>query len=1370
VHLIGIQYFAKTKSELQYFKNLISIGSREFYLCGLSSITIPNSVTTIGDRAFEGCSITMVISEILTPFDVNAFDSFDAILVVPKGSRAYYKNVSGWGFIFIYEEGETIIDREQTDEQGLYYTLRQADDASFYYSVTGHSDEMNSEIVIPADLGGCPVRVVEANAFNGCTSLSSITIPNSMTSIGRSAFSGCTSLSYITIPNSVTSIGEGAFNYSGLTSIHLFDLAAYCQIAFGDYPFPAHNLFLNGEEITDLAIPDGVTSISDYAFANCVSLSSVTIPNSVTRIGDCAFYEAGLTSVNIPNSVTTIGDCAFYEAGLTSVNIPNSVTTIGDGAFSHCSNLISIKIGNGVRSIGKGAFASCMNLASVKIGNNVISIGANAFEGCTGLTSIKLPNLLENIGAGAFQYTSLATVYIPESVKSIGNAAFEGCGSLVSVSFGGGNTSIGDFAFDGCRNLASVSLEDGITSIGAGAFASCAFSSIIIPNSVTTIGASAFQDCSGLTSVMIGSGVTSLESATFQGCSSLTTISIPNSVASIADGYNNRVYRNGKYYYTKGGVFYGCSNLTSVTIGSGVMHIGSYAFLDCSKLSSIKMGENVNSIGDGAFSNCSNLTSIILPNTLDSIGENVFPVSMISIEIPNSFTDIPDNLFRNNNFQYIKLGNNVKNIGMNAFGSSNPVIEIETTTPPTIDKDAFPNVSYLNNINVIVTDSKAETAYRKAAVWKDMTFSNQNNIAEVTVDTPGDLSWELVDECNMMPAKVVGLKVNGSINDEDFAQILVNMKSLLRLDLSDCNITAIPDNALKGKTQLQELILPTKLRTIGQSAFQNCTSLKELTTQNELQIIGQSAFQNCTSLKELTMKSGLQTIGQSAFQNCTSLKKLTLVTGLQAIEQNAFYNCISLIGELSLPTTVTTIGISAFVGTSYTSVKMPSALKTIGDNAFYNVALKQPLVLPNKVTSIGASAFAGTKITGLTIPNSVKSIGDYSFANTPIQGHVTIPDGVTYLGKGVFHGSQLSTVFLPNSVTTLNEGLFQDCPNLNMVYVPDNFTGVAGSAFDGCGALRILRLSANLTSMGENTFLNTPLEYIKIPSQVEALPKGVLKNCKNLESLSLPANLKTVEGEALTGCTALRNLSIEALDPPVIKDMSAINGINTDLCLISVPTQSYRKYVLAEYWGQFVQMRNDIAVETEGAGEIAFESVNEEEDEEEQEVKARNRIQAISRARRNVPQLASEEESMTYANNGSTVYVPQQGKVRFYIIPAEGEGILSATLDGVDIMPDIVDGVYTATADKRKAKLVVKFSGTGGNAVLAGDVNGDGKVSITDAVYVVNYVLQQPAADFQEKAADLNGDGKITITDAVQIVNIILGQGNNVKARLMDPQ
>ena len=236
------------------------------------------------------------------------------------------------------------------------------------------------------------VTTIGESAFYHCNSLTSVTIPNSVTSIEGGAFSDCWSLTSVTIGNSVTSIGYKAFeNCSGLTSVHITDLAAWCKISFtkdfNSYAysnplFYAHHLYLNGEEIKDLIIPNSVTTIGESAFYHCYCLTSVTIPNSVTTIGESAFEICtSLTSVTIGNSVTSIGEYAFYCSGLTYVTIPNSVTTIGNSAFYYCKSLTSVTIGNSVTSIEKRAFGDCTGLTSVisKM-ENPCSISSDCFH------------------------------------------------------------------------------------------------------------------------------------------------------------------------------------------------------------------------------------------------------------------------------------------------------------------------------------------------------------------------------------------------------------------------------------------------------------------------------------------------------------------------------------------------------------------------------------------------------------------------------------------------------------------------------------------------------------------------------------------------------------------------------------------------------------------------------------------------------------------------------------------------------------------------------------------------------------------------------------------------------------------------------
>ena len=399
--------------------------------------------------------------------------------------------------------------------------------------------------------------------FSNCTSLSSISLPNSLVSIGIRSFWQCIGINNIKIPNSVTTIGEHAFyQCKGLTSVN---------------------------------IPNSVTEIGKGAFDGCKGLTSVTIPNSVTTIGNRLFGGcSGLTSITIPNSVTSIGYNAFEGcSGLTSVIIPNSVTTIGDLAFSYCTGLISITIPESVTSISKNVFNNCSSLTKVIINSDVLVSNtyssSSTLSGIFGelITEYVFGEGIENIGQFAcYNCSNLTSVSISDSVSDIGISAFENCSSLTSVTIGNSVTSIGNSAFSNCRSLTSITIPNSVT-IGSDAFNNCnniktinvsitdisgnnilrncvpnsslatwnyyidnnLVTSLIIPDDVSTIGEYALWNCNSLISITIPESVTSIGQGAFQNCKNLTSIKLPVNITSIG---NNSIPSSTLLYVSRG--------------------------------------------------------------------------------------------------------------------------------------------------------------------------------------------------------------------------------------------------------------------------------------------------------------------------------------------------------------------------------------------------------------------------------------------------------------------------------------------------------------------------------------------------------------------------------------------------------------------------------------------------------------------------------------------------------------------------------------------------------------------------------------------------------------------------------------------------
>ena len=411
---------------------------------------------------------------------------------------------------------------------GIYYNLLSLEDLTVevtykgdYYS--SYTNRYTGDIIIPSTV-----------------TYKSKTL--TVTKIGDNAFRYCSELTSIEIPSSVTRMGGWAFNdCTGLNKVFISNLSAWCNIDL-DYYCPsnplsyAKKLYLNGELVTDLVIPNDVTVIKRQAFYGFSGFTSVTIPNSVTTIESSAFNGcSGLKKVEL--NCTKIDSWFIGETSIEEVVLGNNVKSIGSYAFSGCSGLYSIKIPNSVTSIGSYAFEECSSLASITIPNSVTSIGSYIFYGCSMLRSVTIGNSVTRISDCAFyNCPRLYSVTIPNSVTSIGSSAFRGCSGLYSITIPNSVTSIGSYAFEECSSLRKVELN--CTTIGSWFKGKSSIKEVVLGNNVISIEDNAFRECSNLTNITIGNSVTSIGDYALNGCSELKSICLMATTPPHAGHYN----------------------------------------------------------------------------------------------------------------------------------------------------------------------------------------------------------------------------------------------------------------------------------------------------------------------------------------------------------------------------------------------------------------------------------------------------------------------------------------------------------------------------------------------------------------------------------------------------------------------------------------------------------------------------------------------------------------------------------------------------------------------------------------------------------------------------------------------------------------
>ncbi len=819
----GERHFGKGFSgHLELAHGVTSIASNEFAMCsGLTSITIPETITRIGNGAFVNCENLCIIYnnsnlELEIGSSANGRIASYAKLIIDKaGNKIYRDETSGFEYVDTIDHFRFI--KENGSYQLIAY-LGEDERAILPQDINGKTYEIKSLIGIRNLIIPDGITIIDDAAFQNCSDLKSITIPDSVIYIGEKAFYNCHSLTSITIPNSVTSIGNMAFyGCENLTSIML--PTGVTNIGF--------STFYGCKQLKSISIPDGVTHIGYRAFYGCMNLKSITIPDSVTNIGVAAFYNcSSLKSISIPDNVTYLETQLFYGcsslmsvfiptkarmgaevfygcSSLTSIEIPDGVTSIGYQVFYGCSSLTSITIPDGVTSIGDYAFYDCSSLTSIEIPNSVRSLGTSAFVGCP------LPQL--NVSSGNMHFTevggclydknvtkllyvpnSITELYIPNTVTKL-SLANNKTVQIVTFEENSALKKIDSCSFSGCSNLRSIELPDSVTAIDSCAFSDCSkLVSISIPNGVTRIGSSAFINCISLTSIKIPDEVTQIDISLFQGCSSLTSIELPEGITTVEKD-----------------AFRECSRLTSITLPSSLTSIGSKAFYGCRRLYLVN-----------------NNSSIILD--IDSSTDShitAYAKLIIDKEGTRTYKD------ENSGFEYIDTDDGFRFLRENGKYTLIAYLGSEETVTLPRDVNGNPYVIYrMSGVQkVVIPDG--------VTCIDDSAFESCNSLMSITISDT-----------------VV------KIGDNAFFDCI----NLADVEIPKC-VTSIGYCAFGSCSSLKRITIPDGVTSIEGYVFWRCSSLTSITIPETVTSIGESAFSECINLTYITISENVTSIGGDAF-------------------------------------------------------------------------------------------------------------------------------------------------------------------------------------------------------------------------------------------------------------------------------------------------------------------------------------------------------------------------------------------------------------------------------------------------------------------------------------------------------------------------
>lgn len=805
-------------------------------------------------------------------------------------------------------------------------------DGDFLYRVEGESDNpevtiysyvgSDTDVTVPSEIKGMPVTTLHGT-FSGKETVKTVTIPEGVRLIEYNAFFGCTALTTVVLPSSLEEMTENTFyQCTNLKTVSL-DTANSKLTKIGQYSFAYC------EKLTGFDIPSSLKELEEFVFAYCSSLKKIIIPDTVEKIDISAFRMCtNVTEIKIPGTVKEASEFALFGCDkVITAELPISMVTLANLQRSDDLETLVIVDDGSTELPDKDALNEKKKLKKVVFPDSLTSIPRAFCRSVSALEEVKLP----------------------ANLKIISNASFSKCTNLKTIDLPDTVTEIGAFAFADCTSLKDFTIPDGIKSIGEEAFYNSGITSLVVPESVETIDKLAFShmanltnatfpagcgitfsDCKNLKTAKITGNPTVIDNYTFYECSQLTDFEIPGSVKKIgyAAFYNTALKEAvipASVTEIDDWAFGECQNLEKAVLSDGLKSIGGAAFYECPELTDSNIPDSVTTLGDFAFGWCPKLKDMTIPDTIDNFGKCVFANTPgVTIDTSRKY--------------FIPTVDGIKDLPYTGSEVTQPDMEI-TVNGVTLKEDSDYEVSYSSNteigmatmdinfkgqyvghltrtFNVVQTDMSGDgitvtgihnTRYtgKKIVMSKlavqaggrtltpgtDYTVAYKNNLnpgtAEITITGKGNYTGTVVKTFNIlilkgstytvgtMKYKVTNAATNGkgtvaimgtvkAKTDRTFT--LLSVPGAVKIGGITYNVTMVNVGAFSGYTYLKKVVIGNGVKAIGSNAFYGCKSITSIIIGRGVTAIGGKTFYGCSKLASISvLSSSIKLIGKETF-------------------------------------------------------------------------------------------------------------------------------------------------------------------------------------------------------------------------------------------------------------------------------------------------------------------------------------------------------------------------------------------------------------------------------------------------------------------------------------------------------------------------